>query len=293
MTRHTFDLDALRSFVLGAELGSFAQAAERLARSTSAVSAQLKKLEDQAGQPLVRRQGRGLTLTDAGETLLDYGRRLLELNDEAATAVRGDVLSGAIRLGLQEDFGESLLPGLLGQFARAHPHVRIEVCIARNAELIKRVAGGLLDLALAWDAGQSLPLAEPLGHTPMRWIGAQHVWIEPPPGEPLPLVMLEAPCLMRSAATAALDRAGLPWRMAFTSASLAGIWAAVSAGLGVTLRTGLGLPATVRPLLPADTGLPVMPTLGLQLLHAEAHASAQVQRLASLLRESMARHIGE
>lgn len=293
MTRHTFDLDALRSFVLGAELGSFAQAAERLARSTSAVSAQLKKLEDQAGQPLVRRQGRGLTLTDAGETLLAYGRRLLDLNDEAATAVRGEVLSGAIRLGLQEDFGESLLPGLLGQFARAHPHVRIEVCIARNAELIKRVAGGQLDLALAWDAGQSLPLAEPLGHTPMRWVGAQHTLTGPSLGEPLPLVMLEAPCLMRSAATAALDRAGLPWRMAFTSASLAGIWAAVSAGLGVTLRTGLGLPATVRPLSPADSGLPAMPTLGLQVLHAEVNASVQVQRLASLLRESMARHIGE
>src|SRR5690349_24991038 len=85
----TFDIDVLRSFVLGVELGSFAQAAERLNRSTSAVSAQLKKLEEQAGAPLLRKAGRGLALTETGETMLGYARRLLDLNDEAAAAVRG------------------------------------------------------------------------------------------------------------------------------------------------------------------------------------------------------------
>src|ERR1700722_2903352 len=115
MQRVTFDLDVMRSFVAGIELGSFAKAAERLARATSAVSAQLKKLEDQAGTPLLRKSGRGMALTEAGETMLGYARRLLELNDEAASAVRGIQLEGRVRLGLQEDFGESVLPEVLGR----------------------------------------------------------------------------------------------------------------------------------------------------------------------------------
>ncbi|MCW0461596.1 HTH-type transcriptional regulator ArgP [Xanthomonas sacchari] len=90
----TFDLDALRSFVAGVELGSFAKAAERSGRSTSAISAQLKKLEEQAGQPVLRRQGRGLALTEAGEALLGYARRLLELNDEAVVALQDTALQG-------------------------------------------------------------------------------------------------------------------------------------------------------------------------------------------------------
>src|ERR1700722_342948 len=137
MRKVTFDLDVLRSFATGMELGSFAKAADRLGRSTSAVSAQLKKLEDQAGTPIFRKAGRGLALTEAGETLLAYARRLVELNDEAASAVQGVELEGWVRIGMQEDFGEALLPDVLGRFARAHPKVRIEARIERNAALME------------------------------------------------------------------------------------------------------------------------------------------------------------
>jgi DNA-binding transcriptional LysR family regulator len=113
------DLDVVRTFATGIELGSFAKAADRLGRSTSAVSAQLKKLEEQTGAELFRKAGRGLALTEAGETMLAYARRLLELNDEAVIAVHGVELEGWVRLGLQEDFGETLLPDVLGRFARA------------------------------------------------------------------------------------------------------------------------------------------------------------------------------
>ncbi|WP_242112047.1 LysR substrate-binding domain-containing protein [Luteimonas aquatica] len=280
-----FDLDALRSFTIGIELGSFAKAAERLNRSTSAVSAQLKKLEEQAGAPILRRAGRGLALTDAGDTLLAYARRLLELNDEAAVALRGARLEGWVRLGLQEDFGERLLADVLGRFARAHPRVRIEARIARNAELLDRLRGGQLDLALAWDTGERPAHGERLGEVPMRWIGADtgDAGVDAfDRTQPLPLVMLESPCLMRSAATAALDRAGLPWRLAFTSASLAGVWAAVSAGLGLSLRTPIGLPASVRML--DGAGLPALPALGLGLYRGEAAPPPAVARLAELLR---------
>src|SRR6202012_3632185 len=124
MRRIHFDLDVLRTFVAGVELGSFAKAADRLGRATSAVSAPLKKLEDQAAPPVLRKSGRGMVLTEAGETMLASARRLLELNDEAAAALHGAELEGWVRLGLQEDFGESLLADVLGRFARAHPKVR-------------------------------------------------------------------------------------------------------------------------------------------------------------------------
>ncbi len=123
------------------ECGSFAQAALRLSRSTSAVSAQLKKLESQCGAALVVKQGRHLALTAEGEKLMSYARRLLALNDETLRALQGERLTGEIHLGMQEDFGESLMPGILGQFKRHHPQVRIVARVDRNGPL-RQGAGG-------------------------------------------------------------------------------------------------------------------------------------------------------
>ncbi|NEK17440.1 LysR substrate-binding domain-containing protein [Rhizobium leguminosarum] len=289
MRRTIFDLDVLRTFSTGMELGNFAKAAERLGRSTSAVSAQLKKLEEQAGTPIFRKAGRGLALTDAGETMLGYARRLLELNDEAAAAVNSVELEGWVRLGLQEDFGETLLPDVLGRFARAHPKVRIEARVVRNAELLERVTSGKLDLALAWSDGALTAHCERIGEVPMRWIGpseGQPGW-QAASGEPMPLASLEAPCLLRSAATKALDEAGISWRLAFVSPSLGGLWAATAAGLGLTIRTPIGLPAKVRPLAPKTIGLPDLPKLGLVLHRAEAEPQPAAVRLAELVLQSV------
>ena len=289
MRRTIFDLDVLRTFSTGMELGNFAKAAERLGRSTSAVSAQLKKLEEQAGTPIFRKAGRGLALTDAGETMLGYARRLLELNDEAAAAVNSVELEGWVRLGLQEDFGETLLPDVLGRFARAHPKVRIEARVVRNAELLERVTSGKLDLALAWSDGTLTAHCERIGEVPMRWIGpseGQPAW-HAASGEPMPLASLEAPCLLRSAATKALDEAGISWRLAFVSPSLGGLWAATAAGLGLTIRTPIGLPAKVRPLAPKTIGLPDLPKLGLVLHRAEAEPQPAAARLAELVLQSV------
>lgn len=283
MGRTHFDLDVMRSFVTGIELGSFAKAANRLGRSTSAVSAQLKKLEDQAGTPLLRKVGRGMALTEAGEVMLGYARRLLELNDEAATAVHGVQLEGRVRLGLQEDFGESLLPEVLGRFKRAHPKLRVEVHIARNTALMQSLESGRLDLALAWETEPRPPHGQHVQTLPMCWVGTDTGQLPYEPGEPIPLVVLDAPCLMRTAAIDALDRAGLAWRIAFTSASLAGTWAAVKAGLGISVRTPLGLPNEVRTLDASVANLPPLPELGLALYRSEAEPAPVVARLAELV----------
>jgi DNA-binding transcriptional LysR family regulator len=287
MRKITFDLDVLRTFVTGVELGSFAKAAERLGRSTSAVSAQLKKLEEQLDAPVLRKAGRGMEPTPAGETLLAYARRLLELNDEAVTALRGADLAGSVRLGMQQDFGEHLLTEVLGRFARAHAQVSIEARVGRNAQLIEQIATGQLDLALAWDNAGNWPYAHRLGELPMRWLVGAHAGLPAhDDATPLPLVMLDAPCLMRSAATEALDRAGVAWRIAFTSTSLSGVWAAVAAGLGVTVRTPAGMPATVRMLEPS--WLPPLPHIGLSLLQSEAQLKPSAQRLREIVLQALA-----
>ena len=278
MTKLTFDLDVLRTLATGIEMGSFAKAADRLGRSTSAVSAQLKKLEDQVGRPVLRKQGRGMVLTPTGELLLGYAHRLLALNDEAAHALRGAGLSGEVRLGAQEDFGEGVLSTVLGSFARAHPQVLVEARLLRNVELLDEVSRGRLDLAVAWDGGKPMAHRRRVARFGMCWIGgASFDW--PLSGEPVPLAMLEAPCVMRSAATAALDRARIPWRVAFTSPSLSGVWAAVSAGLGVTVRTRAGLPSRLAVL----DGLPALASLGLSVYRAEAEPAPAIQRLEELL----------
>lgn len=287
-----FDLDALRSLAAGVDLGSFAKAADQLGRSTSAVSAQLKKLEDQAGTPLFRRAGRGLELTDAGQTLLGYARRLLELNDEAAAAVRGAELTGEVRLGLQEDFGEILLAEVLGRFVRAHPRLKVDVCVARSAELSARIAQGRLDLALAWDAtGGTMP-GRHLMALPLCWIGPTDTRVDAKldPGEPVPLVLLDAPCPLREIAAAHLEQAGLRWRHAFTSASLTALWAASAAGLGLTMRTRVGLPPNLVVFEAGERGLPPLPVMDLVLVRAptaQPGANRLVDELEALLLQAI------
>jgi len=278
------DMDALRTFVAGIDAGSFARAAARLGCSTSAVSAPLRKLEEQTGTVLLRRSGRGLALTEGGEILLSYARRLLALNDEAVNAARGPELEGWIRLGLQEDFGETILPQVLGRFARAHPKVRIEGRIARNQELKERIAAGQLDLALAWDEGHAAAGAESIATLPLRWFGAAEgeAGRYGPGAEPVPLVALEAPCLLRTLACEQLDRHGLSWRLAFVSQSLGGLWAATSAGLGVSVRAPFGAPSSVRAMT-MDNGLPELPSLGLALLRAHPDMGPTIEHLAAII----------
>ncbi|MGL6050053.1 MAG: LysR substrate-binding domain-containing protein [Aeromonas salmonicida] len=282
------DLDALRSYVLGLDCGSFVLAAQRLCRSTSAVSAQLKKLEQQCGTELVMKRGRHLVPTASGERLLGYAKRLLELNDEAVLALKGELLQGEIRLGVQEDFGESLLPAVLGPLCRQHPALRMTTRIDRNAQLMKGIREGTLDMALAWQHPEERMDAHLIDLVSLQWI-AHPNW-DPAPllarGEPLPLVLFDAPCLMRSRALKALDDAGIPWRIAFTSQSLGGIWAALQAGLGITVRSAIGMPASLSRL--ADV-LPSPGTLGVVLLGADNGSGEAERQLQSLLTQAVQR----
>ena len=275
------DMDVLRTFCLGIALGGFGKAAERVGRSPSAVSLQIRKLEEQVGQKLLRKDGRRVVPTEAGEALLGYARRILELNDEAVSALRTHGVEGWVRVGVPQDFSEDRLPVLLGRFTRAHPNVRVEVRVDRAGALIEAVEQARVDLALAWGDRRSA-WCEDVLEQPMAWIAAPEFRRDP--AEPLPLVLFDPPCTFRQAGTAALDRAGIPWRHVFASPSLSGLWAAVRAGLGVTVRTAAGVPPDLR----AISGLPELPAARLALHAAAAEPEEAVACLRDVLLQSLA-----
>ncbi|HWT97959.1 MAG TPA: LysR substrate-binding domain-containing protein [Terriglobales bacterium] len=290
------DLDILRTLATGMDLGSFAKAAERLGRSQSAISLQLRKLEEQLGVELLRKQGRNLILTEAGEVMLGYARRLLALNDEALAAVRGPRVSGSLRFGLPQDFAETWFPTTLAQFSRAYPQTQIAVTVGRNAELLERLDQGELDLILILSHDLDRPKTVPILNLPMAWIGSRDPDAVLLPTEMrasgVKLVMFEAPCVFRRAAMAALDSADLAGRVVFTSPSLSGLWAAVAAGIGVTLRTAMSAPPTLRVLGP-ESSLPSVPDIPLLLVEAPGEAAGPLQqRFKEILLETCRAALG-
>jgi DNA-binding transcriptional LysR family regulator len=284
------DLNALRAMISGIELGGFAHAAQRLNRSQSAVSMQLRKLEKQAGQRLFKRDGRSLALTDAGEVLLKYARRLLVLNDETMAALGASAVGGTIRVGMPQDFVDVLLPGLLARFTKVRPGMHIEVRAGRNYALAEDVAAGRLDLALAF--------AEPTRNKRQRIATLPRVWVANAPSPPkateklpMPLVVFDGPCLFRQSGIGALDRAGIPWRLALTTPSLSGVWVAVRASLGMTVRTPVAVPPYLS-VLKASAGLPKLPAVDL-LLHTSSEPASAVKLLREILHETISEQCRE
>jgi DNA-binding transcriptional LysR family regulator len=276
------DMDVLRTLAVAMDLGGFARAAERLGRSQSAVSLQMRRLEECVGRPLFRKQGRGLVLTDAGDVVLGYARRILELNDQALAAARGIAFEGSVRFGVPQDFGETWLPGVLAQFSRIYPAVTIEARVDRTNKLVERIRERGLDLALVW--GNPLPNTTRVKRFPMVWIGPKGYIARR--GEELPLALFEPPCVFRQPGIEALERARRRWRLAFTSPSLSGLWAAASAGLAITIRTTLGLPVQLAPLgRPSD--LPKLPEIALSLYTTQASPTPAVARLREILLDEL------
>lgn len=287
MIRANLDMDALRSMVAGVEFGSFARAASALGRSQSAISMHLKKLEQQTGQLLFRRSGRGLVPTEAGETLLGHARRILALNDAALDRLGAAAQPAAVRLGLPQDFFEDVMPDALRAFAERHPGTHAEVRAGRNHVLAQEVRAGRLDAALAFFPAGSDGDGERIATLPLVWIGTGETQAAE---GPLPLVLFDHPCLFRQAALRGLDEAGRAWRLALTTPSLPGLWAALRTGHGLTSRTRHRIPPDLRELDRHAHGLPDLPRIEVRLLRAEAPAPAAAD-LCAILRDAAERHL--
>jgi DNA-binding transcriptional LysR family regulator len=278
------DPDLLRSFVLIAEGGSFTRAARIVGRTQSAVSMQIRRLEETLGRPLLLRRAKGVETTPDGAWLLGRARSLLALHDEIVATFRAPAMAGVVRLGTPDDYALHWVPGILAGFSETHPAVEVEVICAPSNELAERLVRGELDLTLL-SGGH-----EPPGHAgrtvwrgALVWVGstrhATHARL------PLPLALAQGRCLWRQAATTALDAAGIAWRMAYGSTSQAGTLAPVLAGLAVTVGMPVPLPRGLRRLGEED-GLPSLPAFTIELL--QGAGSPLVSALSQRIEESFA-----
>lgn len=242
----------------------------------------MTRLQRDVGATVFCKKGRRLLLTEIGEIVLRYGRRMLELNDEVLDTARGASLAGTVRVGCAQDFTENILPKALSRFTQLYPLVQIEVRIDRHAVLARAAESKQLDLALTLGYSELSTTNTVVGELPLVWIAGRQFTRRP--DQPLPLLMFGAPCFIRQRTLDALDKARIPWRMAVVSESLAGLFAAASAGLGITARVELGLPAS----LVAGASLFGLPTLG--SLPITLHRSSDgkpAERLAEIVRESL------
>jgi DNA-binding transcriptional LysR family regulator len=275
------DLELLRSFVSVVDSGGFTRAGERVHRTQSTVSQQIKRLEEDVGQPLLNRSGKDVTPTEAGERLLSYARRLLSLAEEARDVLARPGHEGAVRLGVPEDFAAYRLAKLLAAFSRSHPGLRLDVRADQSTYLKRDLDRGDLDLALfKRTAGEKGGIA--VWPERVHWVTSKNHPRHASAGS-VPLIGFPAGCLYRAGAVHALESAGRTWHMAYTSSSLAGIQAAVAAGLGLSILSEIAIQSDHRVLTARDGFKPIDRTE--VALVASPDASPATLRLADRLAE--------
>ncbi len=283
---HSLEPNLLRSFVAIAEAGSFTTAARRVHRTQSAVSMQIKRLEEVLGRELFTRDSRTVTLTPDGELLLGHARRILRAHQEALAAFDGDTVAGEVTIGAPDDYAGTFLPRILARFGETHPRVQVNVVCRSSAELLPYLAEGTVDLALVTQGvgGDESVLVH---HEPLVWVSS--VNHRPYEQDPLPLAVFDSSCLFRRWALERLQRVGRATRIAYTSVSIAGIYAALDAGLAVSVLLRCNLHAGLRALTEAE-GFPPLPVAGITLQRAARGPDAGLDRLEEHILESFRQH---
>jgi DNA-binding transcriptional LysR family regulator len=280
MEAEMLDLELLRSFVSVVEAGGFTRASERVHRTQSTVSQQIKRLEEDVGQVLLHRDGKDVRPTEAGERLLSYARRLLALAEEARDVLR-EPDGGAVRLGIPEDFAAYRLAKLLGAFSRSHPNLRLDVRADQSKNLARDLERGELDLALyKREAGGKDAIA--IWPEEVHWVTSKSHPVDVN-ARSLPLIGFPLGCLYRAGAIHALETAGRAWHMSYMSSSLAGIQAAVAAGMGLSILSEMSIQSEHRVLTAKDGFAPINRTE--VALMAAPNASSATLRLADRLAE--------
>lgn len=269
MASTDLQLDWLRAFVAVVDAGSLTAAAPQVHRSQSALSMQLKKLEDAIGRPVLSRGPRLLELTPTGQELLGYARRILALHHEAVARLRGPQLSGRVTLGVPDDYAVAYLGPVLRSFATRHAGVELTLVCEQSTLLIPQVQRGEIDLAVVTrDRPQRGTL---LFREPLVWVGAaQHeAWRR----DPLPIAVYEPGSQARRGALAALAAQRRPYRIVYNSSSLPGHVAAVESGLAVAVLTRCSVPPGLQ-VLTERHGLPPLPAMEVAAVRSKASAGS-------------------
>jgi DNA-binding transcriptional LysR family regulator len=274
------DHDQLRTFIAIAQTGSFTKAADVVHKTQSAVSMQMKRLEERVGRPIFGRDGRAAKLTEDGERLLDYARRIVRLNDEAMDLFRETKLSGHVRLGVPDDYADRYLPEIMAGFSRAYPRAELTVVCEPTFDLMDRIARDELDLAIVTnciEGGGPGRTSETFRREQLLWVAsARHACHTE---TPVPLALGRATCSWRRVALDALERRGVPHRILFTSWNAGAVGAAVLAGLAVSVFPESGLRPGMRVLTSSD-GYEPLPAVEIGLMRNPHQMTPLAQALA-------------
>lgn len=277
------DLELLKTFVCVVDEGSFTRAAERVHRTQSTVSQQVRKLEELVGHALLLRDrtGQNISVTEHGEMLIHYARRLLALSSEAVEALASDLDLEILRIGVPEDFDARRMAAILAGFNRSRPEARLETVSGMSTDLKQKLATGAIDIALVKREPDSGPCWAAWPET-LVWV--KGAGVDSAQGV-LPLALFPQGCIYRRRAIRLLDVAQRPWRVAFGSHSLTGIQAAVASGLGLSV-----LPVSaVLPEHTVCTDLPELPPTELALISREGALTGLQRGLVEFLREELGR----
>lgn len=278
------DSDLMRSFLAVADTGSVTAAAGRLMRTQSAVSLQIKRLEDSLGQPLFDRRARGVALTPRGEQLVPYARRVVALLDEAAVALREKPLVGPVRVGIPDEYSGTVLPRALAAFDERHEGVQVTVRVDHSENQQRALEADELDLAVIYDWSY-VEEGEILCVDPTVWVTstlhAQHL------RRPVPVCSYLRSDWCRDFAEESLNRQGIDWREAWTCDVASGFRIAVVNGMGIAPLSRSTIPAGCRELTSED-GYPIVDSARVVLRRNPRGTSPAVEGMAALLREAFA-----
>ncbi|MDX3380889.1 LysR substrate-binding domain-containing protein [Streptomyces niveiscabiei] len=265
-----YDPSHLRTFLTVSQTLSFTQAARRLGLRQSTVSQHVRRLEDAVGRTLFSRDTHSVELTEDGEAMLGFARRILAVHEQATAFFTGTRLRGRLRFGASEDFVLTRLPEILEGFRYEHPEVDLELTVELSGTLHERLAAGKLDLVLAKRRLED-PRGELVWRDELVWIGAERLRLDPE--RPVPLIVYPPPGITRALALEALERQGRAWRIVCTSGSLSGLVAAARAGLGVMAHSRTVMPpGLVR--VPDRFGLPELGPVDFVLVHGRSRPPA-------------------
>ncbi|WP_158817778.1 LysR family transcriptional regulator [Methylocapsa sp. S129] len=277
------DTDQLRSFLAIVDTGSFTRAAERVNKTQSAVSMHVRRLEEQLGCALFVKQGRGARLSEEGEKLIDFARRMMQIEAGAMAALSRKGLSGRVRLGIPDDYTEFFLADILTRFCQRHPLVETSVVCDASMSLAPAVRARALDLAVVTDT-EGMQDVEVIREDRLVWVASKR--FQHAPDAPLPLALSSTICVWRKVAEEALRNCNRATRPLLASNNYSAIAPVVRAGLAVTILPLGTVPADLRVLGP-EFGLPHLPTSRMGLIRAPGHQSHEAAALADAIRATI------
>lgn len=270
--------DLLRNFVAIVDAGSMSKAADEICLTQSALSLQMKRIAELIQAPVFSRHHRGMLLTDAGKTLLEYARVIIDLNDRAVSSITGATLVGPIRIGMTQDFADDLLSNALVRMMQVNPNAEVQICVGSSTELVGQITAGLLDIVLCLAAK---PEHTAVATAPMEWIGHSNLTLAPV----LPIALMARPCIFRDAALDALNESGRRYKIVLETHSISVLKAAVAGGVAVTCRTDvMGGTCDVGRL-----GIEIPLPRVCYCVHTGANASPQVLQFAQIFRNAILR----